>query len=78
MCICVHGISKFRGAHKKQHIRQYKFISCRRMKNVDKQKFYDEAASLPWWYIFRKYNNISNAVNYYTEVLVSITEKHIP
>ena len=41
-------ILKFRGAHNKQHKKKHKFISCRRMKHFDEQKFYDEAASLRW------------------------------
>ena len=69
-------ILKFRGAHNKQHKMQHKFISCRRMKHFDGQKFYDEAASLPWWYIVRKHDNMNSAVNYFTEILVSLIEKH--
>ena len=71
-------ILKFRGAHNKQHKKQHKFISCRRMKHFDEQKFYDEAASLPWWYIVRKHDNMNSAVNYFTEILVSLIEKHAP
>ena len=56
-------ILKFRGAHNKQHKKQQKFISCRRMKHFDEQKFYEEAASLPWRYIVRKHDNINSALN---------------
>ena len=48
------------------------------MKHFDEQKFCDEAASLPWWYIFRKHDNINSAVDYFTEISVSLIEKHTP
>ena len=57
---------------------QNRLISCRRVNNFDEQKFYDEAAPLPWWYIVRKHDSINSAVNYFTEFLVNLIEKHAP
>ena len=81
-CISDHCIvvcnRKFERIHKEQHKKQHKFIYCRRIKNIYGQKFYDKATSLPWWYIVRRHDNINSTVNYFTEILVSLIEKHAP
>ena len=55
-------IRKIQGTLKKQHKKQHKFMSRRRINNFEEQKFYDEAASLLWWYIVRKHDNVHSAV----------------